>query len=129
VCITKKKKPKKNLKPLLKLDKAKGPVTLGRSTIIDEILKKSKYQRLVGPRKVVSRHPTSFLQATRLPSIAFAEVHNQTEEQDFQEIENSSPKPLQEGNLNNLYEGRGETWETEEPRSPLGIVQQLTKPR
>jgi len=56
-------------------------------------------------------------------------VHSQTEEQDFQEIENSSPKSLQEGNLSSyLSEGRGETRETEEPRSPLGIVQPLSNP-
>lgn len=55
-------------------------------------------------------------------------MHSQTEEQDFQEIENSSPKSLQEGNLSNLCEGRGETGETEEPRSPLGIIQPLSSP-
>jgi len=33
---------------------------------------------------------------------------------------------LQEGNLSNLCEGRGETGETEEPESPLGIVQPLS---
>jgi len=55
-------------------------------------------------------------------------VHSQTEEQDFQEIENSSPKSLQEGNLNNLCEGRGETGETEEPRSPLRVIQPLSSP-
>ena len=53
-------------------------------------------------------------------------MHSQTEEQDFQETENSSPKSLQEGNLSNLYEGRGETGEIEEPRSPLGIIQPLS---
>ena len=55
-------------------------------------------------------------------------MHSQTEEQDFQEIENSSPKSLQEGNLSNLCEGREEIGETEEPRSPLGIVQPLSSP-
>ena len=55
-------------------------------------------------------------------------MHSQTEEQDFQEIENSSPKSLQEGNLSNLCEGRGETEETEEPRSPLGLIQPVSSP-
>jgi len=55
-------------------------------------------------------------------------VHTQTEEQDFQKIENSSPKSLQEGNLSNLCEGRGESGETEEPRSPLGVIQPLSSP-
>ena len=55
-------------------------------------------------------------------------MHSQTKEQDFQEIENSSPKSLQEGNFRNLYEGRGEIREIEEPRSPLGIIQPLNSP-
>ena len=126
--MTKQKKPEKSPKPLPKPEKAKGPVTLGRSTFIDKILKKAESQPLVGPRNVASRKPTSSLQGTGSPSIALVEVHSQTEEQDFQEIENSSPKSLQEGNLSNLCEGRGETGETEEPKSPLGIVQPLSIP-
>jgi len=54
-------------------------------------------------------------------------VHSQTKEQYFQEIENSSPKSLQ-GNLSNLFEGKGEIEEIEEPRSPLGIIQPLSSP-
>ena len=52
-------------------------------------------------------------------------MHSQTEEQDFQEIENSTPELLQEGNISNLCEGGGEIGETEEPRSPLGTTQPL----
>ena len=100
-------------------------MTLGRPTFIDEIFKKSESQPSVGPIKVISRQPTSSLQATRSPSVAFAEVHSQTEEQDFQEIENSTPELLQEGNFSNICEGGGETGETEEPRSPLGTTQPL----
>ena len=83
----------------------------------------------MGPRKVASRQPTGSLRATGTPYIAFAKVHNKTEdtEQDFQEIENSHPIYLQEGNSSNLCEG-GETGETEEPRSPLKIVQTLSSP-
>ena len=77
---------------------------------------------------MISKHPTSSLQATRSPSVAFAEVHSQTKEQDFQEIENSTPELLQEGNLSNLCEGEGETGETEEPRSPIGTTQPLNNP-
>ena len=55
-------------------------------------------------------------------------MHSQIEEQDFQEIENSSPKSLEEGNLSNLCEGGGEIGETEEPRSPLGILHPLSSP-
>jgi len=92
--MTKKKKQENNPKPLPKPDKAKGPMTLGRSTFIDEILKKAESQPLVGPRNVTSRQLTSSLQATGSPSVAFTEVHSQTEEQDFIEIENYSPKSL-----------------------------------
>ena len=49
-------------------------------------------------------------------------MHSQTDEQDFQEIENSIPERLQEGNLSNLCEGEGETGEVEEPRSPPRII-------
>ena len=75
--------------------------------------------------KVVSRQPNSSLQATESPSVAFSEVHSQTEgiEKDSQEIENSRPIYLQEGNSSNLCEGGGETGEVEEPRSPLEVIQ------
>lgn len=109
-------------------EKAKGLVTLGRSTFIDKILKKAESQPSIGPRKFASRQPTSSLHAIGSPSIAFVEVHSQIKEQDFQEIENSSPKSLQEGNLSNLCEGRGKIGENEEPRSPLGIIQPLSSP-
>ena len=120
--MTKQKKPEKNPKPLPKPEKAKGPVTLGRSTYIDEIYKKVESQPSVGPKKVTPKQPTSSLQASGSPSEAFAEVHSQTDEQDFQEIENSIPERLQEGNLSNLFEGEGETGEIGEPRSPPRIT-------
>lgn len=120
--MTKKKNPENNLKPLLKLDKDKVLVTLGRLTFIDKILKKTESQPSVGPRKATSIPPTSSLQAIGSPSVAFAKVHSQTEEKDFQEIENYSPKSLPGGNFSNLCKGRGETGETEEPRSTLGII-------
>jgi len=53
--MTKQKKPEKNSKPLPKPEKAKGPMTLGRSTFIDEIFKKAESHPSVGPRKVISR--------------------------------------------------------------------------
>ena len=61
-----------------KPEKPKGLVTLGRRTIIDEILKKTKSQPSVRPRKVISKQPTTSLQAKKSPSVAFAEVHIQT---------------------------------------------------
>ena len=65
-------------------EKPKGLVTLGRTTFIDNIIKKFESQPSVGPRKIASRQPTSSLQAIESPSVAFAEVHSQTEEQDSQ---------------------------------------------
>ena len=97
-CLTRKSKQDK-IPP--KLEKPKGPVTLGRTTFIDKILKKTESQPSVGPRKVISRQPTSSLQTTESSSIAFAKVRIQTEEteQDSQKIENSRPISLQEGKL------------------------------
>lgn len=87
--MTKQKKPEKIIKPPFKPKKAEGPVTLGRTTFIDEIYKKIESQPSVGFRKTNSKQPTSSLQAAGSPSVAFAELHSQTDEQDFQEIENS----------------------------------------
>ena len=69
-----------------KPEKPKGLMTLGRTTFIYNIIKKAESQPSVGPRKISSRQPTSSLWATESPSVAFAEVHSQTEEteQDFQ---------------------------------------------
>ena len=78
--MTKQKEPGKNTKPLPKPENPKGPVTLGRTTFIDKIYKKAESQPSVGPRKIISKQPTSSLQATGSPSIAFAEMHSQTEE-------------------------------------------------
>ena len=94
-----------------KIEKPKGPVTLGHTTFIDEILKRTESQPSVGFKRTTSRQPTSSLQATESPSEAFAEIHSQTEgiEQDSQEIENPCISFLQEGNSSNLQEGEGET--------------------
>ena len=67
----------------------------------------------------MSRQPTSSLRAAESPSVAFVEVHSKIEKKDSQEIENSHPISLQEGNSSNICEGDGETWEIEEPISPL----------
>lgn len=109
MCMTKKKRTENNPIPLPKPDKAKGPVTLGQSTFIDNIIKEVESQPSVGPRKVDSRKPTGSLRAIGSPYIAFAEVHSKIEEieQSFLEIENSHPISLQEGNSSNLCEGGG----------------------
>ena len=85
--MTKQKKPEKNQKHPSKIEKAKGSATLGRKTFIDEIYKKAGSPPSVGYKKVNSKQPASSLQASELPFEAFAEVHSQTEEQDFQEIQ------------------------------------------
>ena len=126
--MTKQKKPEKNQKPPSKIEKAKGSATLGRKTFIDEIYKKAGSPPSVGYKKVNSKQPASSLQASESPSEAFAEVHSQTEEQDFQEFDNSTPGPVHEGNFSNLCEGEGETGEIEEPRSPIELNQPLNSP-
>ena len=55
-------------------------------------------------------------------------MQSQTEEQDFQEIENLTPGLLHEGNLSNLCEGGGEIGEIGEPRSPIEPNQPLNSP-
>jgi len=50
--MTKKKKPENNPIPLPKPDKSKGPVTLGQSNFIDDIIKKSGFHPSIGPRRV-----------------------------------------------------------------------------
>ena len=73
-----------------KIEKPQVLVTLGRTNFIDKILKKTKSQPSLGPRRVISRQLTSSLQAPKSPSEAFAEIHSQTVgiEKDSQEIEN-----------------------------------------
>ena len=78
--MTKQKKLEKNIKPPVKPEKAKGPVTLGRTTFIDEIYKKTEPQPSLGLRKTHSKQPTSSLQATASPSGAYTEVHSHTDE-------------------------------------------------
>ena len=119
-------RPTKQNKIPPKIEKAKGLVTLGRTTFIDEILKITESQPSVGFRKAISRQPTSSLQATESPYEAFAEIHSQTEGIE-QEIENPCIISPQEGNFNNLYEGEGETGETRDPTSPIEVVQTVNR--
>ena len=113
-----------------KIEKPKGPMTLGWTNFIDEILKRTESQPSVGPRKAISRHPTSSLQDTKSPSKAFDEIHSQTVgiEQDSQEIENPCISFLQEGNSSNLREGEGETGETRDSKSPIETAQTISSP-
>ena len=110
--MTKQKRPEKNIKPPSKPKKSKGSVTLGRTNFIDKIYKKTESQPSVGPRKIISKQPTSSLQATGSPSVAFAEVHSQTEEQDKILLQNYCRKGIstifvkekeKQGKLRNQY--------------------------
>jgi len=56
--MTKKKRLENNTISHPKPEKSKGPVTLGRSTFIDDILRKVESQPSVGPRTIASRQPT-----------------------------------------------------------------------
>ena len=115
-----------------KPEKPKGLVTLGRSTFIDEILRKAESQSSVGPRIVAARHLIEFLQAAGPPAVANAKIHSKTEgiEHSFQDTENSQTRPSQEGNSCNLCEGEGETGNLEiklsKPRSPEVVTEQRT---
>ena len=79
-------------------------MTLGCTTFIDEILKRTESQPSVGFKRTISSQPTSSLQATESPSEAFTEIHSQKKgiEKDSQEIENPCINFLQEGNSSNL---------------------------
>ena len=111
-----------------KIEKPKGTVTLGCTTFIDEILKKTESQPSVGFK--ITRQPTSSLQATESPSEAFAEIHSQTEgiKQDSQEIENPCIGFLHEGNASNLQEGEGEMGEITDLKSPIETAQTISSP-
>jgi len=94
--MTKKKRPEKDIiPPPHKPEKSKGLVTLGRSTFINEIMRKVESQSLVGPRIIATRHPIISLHATGSPFVANTEIHSKTKgsEQSFQDIENSQPCP------------------------------------
>jgi hypothetical protein len=79
----------------------------GKSTFIDEIIKKGESQALVGPRK----GPTQIPQAVVSPTMAHIEIHRKYEgtEQSFQNIDLPPLNPLEEGRYNNPEEGIGET--------------------
>ena len=94
-------------------EKPKGPVTLGRTTFIDKIIRKYESQSSIGPRIIIARRPIDFLQTTGSPSVSNAKIHGETEgvEQSFQDTENPQTSPSQEGNSSTLCKGGGETGE------------------
>jgi hypothetical protein len=72
--MTRKKDLEKS-KPSPKITKTQGLVIPGRSTFIDEIIKKGESQASVGPRK----GPTRIPQATVSPTTTHVEIHRKTE--------------------------------------------------
>ena len=91
--------------------KPKGPVILGRTTCIEEIVKRVESQASVGPKIFPTQSPTTLPQAAASPSVAHAEIHSETEgsEQSLQTTEHIGPDPSREGGSCNLQEGEGET--------------------
>ena len=78
VWMTKKKRVEKDLIPLPRSNKPKVSVTLGWSTFIDKIIRKSESQSSVGIQIVSTRNATVTLQAVGSPSAADAEIHIKT---------------------------------------------------
>ena len=72
---------KKNIdqNPPLKYTKPKGLVVLGRTTYIDETIKKVESQASVGPRTIATQILTTLPQAAASPSATHAEIHSKTE--------------------------------------------------
>jgi hypothetical protein len=104
--MTKNKEPDKP-KPPPKNTKSQGLVAPGRSTFINEIIRKVESQAPVGPRRGSTWIPLE----RNLPTAAQAEVHSGNEgiEQSFQNTYLPPLIPLDEGNSCNLEEGEGET--------------------
>ena len=59
--------------------KPKGSVVLGRTTFIDEIIRKVESQASIGPKIISKKSPTIIPQAVASPSTAHAEIHSETE--------------------------------------------------
>jgi hypothetical protein len=72
--MTKKKELEKE-KPLPKTTKSQGPMPPGRSTFIEEIIRKFESQAMVGPQKGSTRVP----QEKNSLTAAHPEVHSRTE--------------------------------------------------
>jgi hypothetical protein len=86
------KKDLEKLKPPPKITKTQGSVIPGRSTFIDEIIKKGESQASVGPRKRIP-------QALVSPTTAHAKIHSITQIERAFRIQISHR--LEEGSSNN----------------------------
>ena len=91
--------------------KTKGTLILGRTTYIDEIIKKFESQASLAPRTTSIQSPNTLPQAVASPSAAHAEIHSETEgsEQSLQTTEHINTDSSREGGSCNLQEGEGET--------------------
>ena len=123
------------MNPPSKSTKPKGLVTLGRTTFIEKIIRKAKYQASVGPKIIYENSPTIIPRAAGLPSAAYDEIHSRTKEseQSFQITKHINLDPSQEGKSCNLQEGEGETsgvvetnLKNPKPRSPKILVEEET---
>ena len=96
--------PQKSVKP-------KRLVILGRTTYIDEIIKKFESQASLAPRTTSIQSPNTLPRVVASPSAAHAMIHNETEgfEQSLQNAEHISNGPSREGASWNLQVGEGET--------------------
>lgn len=75
--MTGNKKIEKDQNPPPKSTKPKGSVNLGRSTFIDEIVRKAESQASIGLEIVSRKIPTVIPQATVSSSVAHVEIHSQ----------------------------------------------------
>ena len=76
--MTRKKKIKTNLNPPSKSTKPTGSMKLGRTSFIDEIIRKSESQASIGPKTISEKSPTIIPQAADSPSLTYAEIHSET---------------------------------------------------
>lgn len=75
--MTRNKKIKKYQNPPPKSTKPKGSVNLGRSTFIDEIIRKAQSQASIGPLTISIKSPTIIPHKAGSQSATYAEIHSQ----------------------------------------------------
>ena len=113
-----------------KSSQSQGLVILGRTTYIDEIIRKAESQASIGPRTISIQNPITLPQAVASPSVAHAKIHGEIEgvERSLQTVDHIGIDPSREGGSCNLQEGEGETSgiiqiEAPEPKSPERMVE------
>ena len=103
---------------------------LGRTTYIDEIIRKSESQESIWPITISIQSPITLPQATTSPPISHAEIHGKKKgsKKNLQTVDHICTDPSREGGSCNLQEGEGETSgiiqiEAPEPKSPERVVE------